>query len=288
MTKVYRKVNSQMNRPKYGIRAKVVKQSKTKLVLVKPKVMELKKIYSTLAKSATWQRKDIYARAIQWYRNALLYIEQTGAVYSAPTAKHLKAMRTSIEGNSPNYVEALSHGSAICIAHGIKAPSVKEYLKKSVVSAKKLDAKGSSLTTKYDKLLTLLTQAYGSGLTLKVSPTLSTTHKFDHELNTLYYSTGMMQSMSQQFRAEGLLPLVIDEAWYVARALNFEGLEKGLYIQGSTDDIVRTYQQILHEFVDWGATSQFAPKSLLKRVVVRKKKSKKVAPEPEATDEASE
>lgn len=294
MPKIYRKVNSQMNRPKYGTKAKPVRQSKARLVLIKPKVLELKKVYSTLSKAATWQRLDIYSRAIQWYRSALLYIEQTGATYSAPTAKHLSTWHNrlgAITGKGfvqpplldSKYLEALHAACSICNAHGIKAPAIKDYLKRGVVAAKKLDAKEKTLTTKYDKILTLFTQAYGASLTLKVSPTLSTTHKFDHAVKTLYYSTAQIQAMTKQLRAEGLLPLVIDEAWYVARALCFEGLQQGLFLSGVTVAIVKKYQGILHDFAQWSARSSYAPKTLVKRVS-RKKKSVTQ----ESADEVSE
>lgn len=268
-----------MNVKKYGNNVKPVKQSKKRLVLVKPKVMELKKIYSQLAKSATWQRLDVYARAIQWYRNALQYIESTSPTYSAPVSRSLNIWANAVAHLNPNlvqkseehFIRALIAGQSICKAFGIKAPSHVEYLKKGKVVAKKLDAKTVQMTTKYDKLLTLLTQAYGSGLTLKVSPTLTTTHKYDHNIKTLYYSTAKIRQVATQLRTEGLLSVVINEASYIARAQCFQTVDKGCFLAEPLKLLIQ-YQNVLDSFVTWAATSQYAPKSLVRRKLKTKKK----------------
>lgn len=292
MTAGYKKPHVTMNRPKYGNKVRPVKERKKKLELVKPSVMDLKRIYSRLAKSATWQKPDVLCEAIQWYRVALRYVQQVttekGIGYTATVARELTqwqkytkevATSTSVTVTDAAILKALKAAKYVCDANGFKTPSVQTYLVKGKKVAKKLDVREKSLNTRYDKVLTLFSQAYGDGLTFKVSPMASAKCRINNSLNTLYYSPTWLKELTAKLHHEGLLPVVIQEAWDVARARSYSEKEvmNGRFLVGGPSFIADVYKRILEDFVQWAVASPYAPKTLVRRKTKPKKKKSKEA-----------
>ena len=84
-----------MNRPKYPNKVRVVRQSKALPKFEKPSVLDLKRIYSRLAKVPVWERLNIFAEAIQWYRTVLAYAHfvayvKTKTGYSVAVSQEIK------------------------------------------------------------------------------------------------------------------------------------------------------------------------------------------------------
>lgn len=288
--KPYHKPYISMNRKKYGNTVRPVRQKKQRVKLPKPKVIELKRIYAKLRKAATWQRLGIFAEAIQWYRTALNYVHQVkmlnpkdGFEYSTFAAKaiaafnnhHTTMISINIDAEKEKHaLEVLSNGMKFCQSQGIKTIPVQPYLKKQKEVAKRLDVLVDKATTKYDKILTLITQACDSPFALKIAPKMGESHKIDNVLKTIFYSTAHVKKLSERYRKQGLLSLVVSEGPVIARAMSYKDMDKGLFIADEGVQL-KILIRMLDTFIEWATTSEFAPKNVLRRP--RKKKVKKAA-----------
>jgi hypothetical protein len=279
-----------MNRKKYGNTVRPVRKKKLRIKLPKPRVVELRRVYAKLKKAATWQRLGILCEAIQWYRTALNYVHQVklldpkeGYEYSAVAAKALVAfnhhhdtmVNVNIDAEKERHaIDALNAAQKFCQSQDIKAIPVQPYLKKYKLVAKKLDTLADKATSKYDKILTLITQACDSPFALKVAPRLTESHKIDNVLKTVFYSTAHVKKLSERYRKQGLLSLVVSEGPIIARAMSYKDTDKGLFIPDEGVQL-KIFLRMMDNFIDWATTSQFAPKNVLRRP--RKKKVKKAA-----------
>lgn len=275
MPKAYRKPHISINRKKYGNKVKVVKKSKAQPKFDKPSATELKSIYSRLKNCPDWERLDIYALAIQWYRKVIQYahnisyVKKPSTGYSKHVAIKIQEFFT-LAKNVESFGLALSTGQVIAKAYGIKTVSPVSFLKEGKSIAKKLAKKEEESTEKYSKILKILSSATGNRVEMKVSPTLGKEkNSFDHLVNTLYYSPSEIKRIKKQLYQEGLLSVVLQQAWIVARSEAFTIKVHDEFIVDAAIQGTK-YRQILYDFEEWVRTNKEAP-----RTIVRKLKEKK-------------
>jgi hypothetical protein len=93
----------------------------------------------------------------------------------------------------------------------------------------------------------------------------------------MHYSISHVRLLAIRLRHDGLLPIVVEEAWHTARAQAFNATDKskGRYLTDLADQAT-FYKKILEHFTVWAAISPYAPKTLVKLTVKHAKKTRKV------------
>jgi hypothetical protein len=299
--KRYKKPNITMNRKKYGTKVKPVKQKKPESRLERPSTAELRSIYSQMKKSATWQIPDSLAEAVQWYRRMTAYLYANANNHNPKLLEAMlkkwkslnqisyrreKMMETAKAAHTP-LDKTLALTSVIRYFEeevgkfGFKVPLLKDSIKKAKMSAKKLDVRKEQVEKKFDPVLTMLSAASDLDVDLGAIPAFADGRSFNYEstLNRMIYSRSALDKIKKRIRAEGFLPVVLEQIAFIARAAAMKKSAKkdGTYLVDNQDWLhyIALGQRNLCK---WLATSQDAPSKLVKRTVPKKKRVKKVRP----------
>jgi hypothetical protein len=257
----------------------------------KPAVNQLKSIFTAIKRSPDHQLNDLFSEALIWWRNAIAFIQWHYNKKQMPleAAKafdlaidHQEEGRDSLnnEVKKTKFIHALGYYRRYAAAI-IKTPDLAPYLKKSKEVTKKVKDRNKKLTTKFDSIISLLEKCFDEpSLTLAVCDTIQDKgtgkyldYKWDHELSTLYYSRDKAVRMKKTLFHQGLLQVVLEEAYEVARGLSFtEKIGAGSFI---VDPVLhlKNFDSLLDHFERFSHHPD-CPKQLSKREKPKNKKEK--------------
>jgi hypothetical protein len=287
----YRKPHISINRKKYSW-VKPVKPQKQEPKFKKPATAELRSIYAKLRKSASWQIPDVLAEAIQWYRRMSIYllsVDKDRKCYSVPVVKLqlrrdailAKAQKTILPSGKRGYLEeALKLWEQMVKILGVKVPALGASLKKAKASSKKLDVNKAKIEKKFDPLLTMLAAATNLNVDVGAVSALANCGEgfnYDSTLNKIFYSRDALKRMKKRIRAEGLLPVLLEQVVFTARAsaMKEESMKTGRFIPDNQVWVQKISAGLVN-VCKWLSTSQDAPNKIIKRTVPKKKKLRKV------------
>lgn len=261
----------------------------------RPSVSELRTIYRNIQKAPEWQVLDYLSEALDWWHKSLKWCAwKYKKVLPLPAAKAfgeaidwLRKGQAAI-GNKEKtacFIEVINRYQRYANSV-MKTPAIVPFLKKSKEVTKKTVAVNKGLAVRFDKVLTLLSQCFKSckidlvvvaEIQDKVTNNLLP-RKFDHEVGKMYYSRAHCNEMKGILHHQGLLALVIQEAQPLARGMSFiTGNDlTGKFLANATEVHV-SYIQLLEDFVSFARTKE-APKSLVRREKIAKKKVVKQSP----------
>jgi hypothetical protein len=285
-------MSSAFKRKQYG-KVRPVPKPKPKAPS-KPSVHALRAIYRDIQKSPEWQLNDLLSEALLWWKNVLTYchwkyrkmlpLEAARALIAAENLKGKGNATTKNEEKTKCFIEALNKYQRFAVG-AITVPALAPYLKRSKEVTKKTKIRTKQLTTRFDSLLTLLTQCFDEPrVELRVQDVITdkvsgkdVDYKWDHELHKLYYSRSKCLEMKSTLHKQGLLAVVLEEANEVARGLSLlpDGGD-GTFMPSAKIHHIE-YLTLLSRFEQFAHTT-VAPKSL-----VRREKKKKVAGKPKGT-----
>jgi len=293
-----------MNRKRYGTKAKPVRKQKIQSKFEKPSSVELRSIYAKLKKSASWQIPDVLAEAIQWYRRLMVHLYEAARLKRIPpnvsqspkiVAERNKCL-TKAQTAKSAAEKTLSLTSVVWLfekeakLYKAKVPLLSGHLKKAKTSAKKLDARKEKVEVKFDSLLTILSAASSLGVDMRAMPYLNTEDwHYDPTLSAMVYSRDALVRMKKRIRAEGVLPVMLEQIVYIARAsaMKNEAARTGRYLVDNAQ-WVQEISKGLTNLCKWLASNQDAPTRLIKRTQPKKKRNNKRKENPSAGFETSE
>jgi hypothetical protein len=248
----------------------------------KPSVTELRSLFVTIQKAPEHKVVDLLSMALLWWDKAFPYIQfryaKKGMPLAAATAFSNSKLSLASAHNSKTDKDKI-HFLGVTLKHYaryaysiLRTPPVDLYLKKQKVVAKKHAVITKVLQRKHDKTLTLLQQAMPSCFyTFKpVIQNDSGTHiRFDHIGKFAYFSREYIVALKKRIFAEGLLPVIIEIAPYVARGMSYESFGNGQFVY-DVNKFWTSYSHLMIGFVEF-CKSKDAPKTL-----VRRPKNKKI------------
>ena len=262
-------------------RQRVPRQKKVKVPrpakLKRPKVRDLRMVLKGLLTVSVENRLAALAYALQWYDTALPYLIQKGQL--TPDAKKkleiaVKCRKQAIGTTNPEEKEtaqlmAIRAYEKVCIA--LKPALVDKYY--DLFKAKKsgLEHKQTRLAQKFGAVVGLLQKAIGDRVKLNVADAQKAI-QYDPKLVSLSYNRDAAKQMALQFRAEGILPVFIDQLETLSMHAALEPDGQGGY-QFDPAKQVQMQDELLKAFVLFAKSSD-APKKLVKNGVVVQRQPK--------------
>jgi hypothetical protein len=248
----------------------------------RPKVNELSQIFRNIAKSPDTQHNDLLSEAIDWWHKNMRYfshkyklvmpVEAGRAMASAEA--HLKVAQSSKDNKEKKrYLQAALMKYAAMASPLLKTPNLNTYIIASRDVTKRATSTTAKLTIKFDKVLSLLEQAFDVS-NIKLRPRESKEdRKFDHAVATLWYSRQTCKDLQQRLHREGLLAIAVDEAYYIARGMAYT-TDGNFHV----DDALtyQNYRKLMRAFVTYTANSESAPKTVVKRKQAKKTRAPRV------------
>lgn len=282
-------MSSAFKRKTYG-KVKPVPKPKEK-VPSRPSVNELKSIFRCIQTSPEWQTNDYLSKALIWWTDSLAYIQHrykkmmptsaAKAYMQSQEAVKKGWNATDDKTRRQAFTDALVYYQRYA-AGALKTPLVLPYLKKSKEVTKKVKEANKKVVVKFDSIITLLTQCFNScpinlvavaDIKDKSTGNLLS-RRFDHQLNTMYYSRAHLVELKQRLFRKGLLNIVIEEANHLARGMSFVSEQRDGMFLASPRDWHLNYIILLKDF-EWFAGTKDAPKTLVKREKIKKVKKDK-------------
>jgi len=255
-----------------------------KIRIPRPRVKELRKLYKALITTSIALRIEALKNVLQWYDQAMPYVEWKLDLIEAQhkslaEAKRIdrarqkdkiyKCRRLGIDNNK-EYEQETAFLSAIrLLEHYCKLlrpwPIDKVYSQYELV-AKKLEAKQLRLEGKFGQFLHILralkpVTAAGESMRFTISDSLKGT-KFGFKTNELIYSRDNAKHCLAVLRQRGALSLVATELEPIARAAAQEKNSEGHFILNRELQI-KAMQKMLQNFVHFCSQPE-APKRLIK------------------------
>lgn len=265
----------------------------------KPSVLELKAIFRTIDTASNGLHIDAMGQALYWWDKALPYIRLKRPNDSMSMSRVLlQAIQYKFKGqcSSSNSEKETMFAQALqtyrkYAATVISTPPITPHLQAMKMFNIKLKGTTKNLGTRYDKLTTLLSQCFSSApFTFKVVPYCHSIAskepiemKLDHALSMMFISKLLAQAYTNAIRKEGLLPVAIECAYHVARAMSFEGVHEGAYVARELN-VLLTYRNLMKDVVEFAASHPNAPNRLVRRTLVKPKKKSKMQKAVEAIE----
>lgn len=278
-------------RKTYSSTAKPVKQPKPKAP-EKPSVMELNKLCRRLSLASNNQHIDVLAKVLYWWQDALAYARFKDPLMKVqPSRGILDALAYIRKGQAAKknvdkekaFVSAIELFRKSLLVYFPNVVSIVPYIKQYHTSHKKVDEQVRKIAPRFDPFLTMLSAALGAcPFTLQVVPTLNRSNaparQFDHALNTMMYTRSLALKLMKQYRQEGLLSVIVDEARHISRVMSFnpDALKEGAFIPDAERQL-RSYMALMVGFVEYARKHPEAPKRLVKNVPQEQKRKAKAA-----------
>jgi len=206
----------------------------------RPKSKELRKLYKHLITTSVALRIETLKTVLQWYDQALPYVESKVAVdvdRARIKDKMLKARRLGISSTWEGEQETSFRTAIQLVEKYCKVlrpwPVEKVYAKYDLAS-KRLEIKQTRLEGKFGAFLSILRalkpETYlGEPLRIVISDS-SSGKKFGHRTNEFLYSRDSAKQAHAILRQRGVLPLVVEELSALSRAAGQEKNAEGHFI----------------------------------------------------------
>lgn len=244
-------------------RVKVAKPAK----IPRPKVRDLRLVLKGLISVSVQSRIAALAYALQWYDTALPYLVQKGKLPPDGKKKLENAVKCRKQGmgtihdeeKETAFLMAVRLYEKACVA--LKPVAVDKFFdlfKKKKVT---LEKKQNKLELKFGGILEMLQKAIGNRVRLQVADAPKAV-QYDPALTSLSYNRDAVKQMAQQYRAEGLLAVFVDqlETLSMHAALKPDGNGGWAY---DPAEQVQVQDELLHSFITFAKSSD-APKRLVK------------------------
>jgi hypothetical protein len=253
---------------------------------VKPSMIAYNGWLREIGTAALGRHIDVLSKMLYWWDGAVTYakhkipvelqsIEMKRAFLAATESRRKGQEATTIAEKEKYFVAAIGHYSKFAkkvIDVAPIAPVIVLYK----AHTKKAEKAVKELAPRFDSFLHILAASFKScPFKLQAVPGKHTEVKreVDHALNKIMYTRPLLIKMQKQFRSEGLLAVCVDEARHIARAMAYQGTNKGAYLVDREMQF-NSYTQLMTDVVEFAANHPNAPNRLVKRKVDKPKRER--------------
>lgn len=280
--------STSFKKKKYGM-VRPVKPAKV-IQPKKPSVLTLKAIFKTIDTASNGLHLDALSHALYWWQAALPYIKSK---MEKETLKSTKLMLSACEWMVKGQKAGDNKEKERCFVSSLDAfrswakniiatPPVTPHLKEMRKHNVGLKDTTKRLDKRFSKLTILLAQCFASTpFEFKVVPhchSLTTktpiNMRYDHSLKVLYLSKSLAGMYVRALRTEGLLPVAIESAYHIARAMAFVGMNEGKFVIDAELHLIQ-YRNLLKDMADFAASNPNAPNRLVKKTFTKPKRERK-------------
>jgi len=243
----------------------------------RPKTSQLRKILKGLLTVSLANRLATLAYALQWYDPAILYLMQKkliklsndpknptkeqAALHIAAKCRKLGIGATIDQEKETGFLMAIRNYEKAC--HALKPPLVDTFYDLFKNKKEKLESKQQKMEQKFGSVIGLLQKSIGSRLQLIVADAQKAV-QYNPSLTSLNYNRDAAKALTQKFRQQGLLAVLVDQLDVLTRYASLKADGSGGWLYDPNEQI-KVIGEVLENFLKFAASPD-APKRLVRNL----------------------